>query len=164
MYQPLDGAVKTLIASSSSKRLNQFIMCDFLSGNLEDHYNIVLSKMESDVLDLSAEDIRICYNKAKGKHILNKFFEICIKAYCKSINFDCADANYNNYISPFLDDYALDDILLLMKETSDKRQVYNRCRALGDHKCVLKQFDKLGGSSEQVSQLNHWYDLYLKEM
>lgn len=162
MYQPLDGAVKTLITATASKTINQYIMCDFLSMNLEDHYNKVLLKMDTDTLDLSSEDIRTCYNKAKGKHILNKFFEICIKEYSKSINFDCADANYNNFISPFLDDYKLDDILLLMKKTFDKSQVCNRGRAVGDHMCVLKYFNKLGGSPEYISKWKHWNDLYLK--
>lgn len=155
MYQVLDESVKTLI-SSSINQLDQFLMCDFLSSSLEDHYNSVLLSMNSEILSISEENLRRCFDKAKEKDMLSKFFEICIKIYSRSGNFNYADANYYQYISPFLSDYTLTDILLLMHETNDKSQVCNRNRAYFDHKNVIQKFYELGGKAELFSGLKNW--------
>lgn len=155
MYQVLDDSVKTLIASSVTQ-LDQFLMCDFLSLNLEDHYNIVLSRMNSENLSISEENLKRCFDKTKEKDMLSKFFEICIKIYSRSSNFDYADSNFYKYISPFLSNYTLDNILLLMRETNDKSQVCNRNRAYFDHKNVIQKFYELGGKAELLSGLKNW--------
>lgn len=156
MYQVLDEAIKTLISSSINSQLDQFLMCDFLSSSLEDHYKSVLLRMNSEILSISEENLKRCFEQAKEKDMLSKFFEICIKIYSKSSNFNCADANYYHYISPFLSDYTLNDILLLMKETNDKSQVCNRNRVYFDHKNVIQKFYKLGGNAELFNGLNNW--------
>lgn len=155
MYQVLDEAVKTLISSSINK-LDQFLMCDFLSSSLEAHYKTVLLRMNSEILSISEENLKRCFEQAKEKDMLSKFFEICIKIYSRSSNFDCADANYYRYISPFLSDYTLNDILLLMRETNDKSQVCNRNRAYFDHQNVIQKFYKLNGKPEIFDELNNW--------
>lgn len=158
MYNVLDNSVKTLI-SSNVKTLSQFIICDFLSKNLEEHYGIVLSRLNSEELSISADDLKKCFEKAKEKGILNKFFNICIKIYSKSYNFTAADNNYYNYIAPYLKDYSLNDIVLLMKETNDKNQVCNRNQAYHDHKTVLKRFHELGGNIDLIADLEKWKSL-----
>ena len=155
IYNVLDDSLKTLISSSISE-LNQFMMCDFLSANIEEHYKIVLYRLNSETLSISQEDLRYCFEKAKEKGVIDKFFEICIKVYSKSSNYDCADANYYQYISPFLSDYTLNDILLLMRETNEKSQVCNRNRAYFDHKNVIQKFYNLGGRVELFEGLKNW--------
>lgn len=156
MYNVLDESVKTLISSSVQHSLEQFMICDFLSKNLEEHYEIVLSRLNSEELSISADDLKKCFEKAKEKGILNKFFNICIKIYSKSYNFTAADNNYYNYIAPYLKDYSLNDIVLLMKETNDKSQVCYRNQAYHDHKEVLKKFYELGGDIHLIEQLENW--------
>lgn len=155
IYQVLDESVKTLI-KSSVKKLDQFFISDFLSSNLEEHYNTVLSRLNSEDLSVSQENLKICFEIAKEKNMLSNFFEICIKLYSKSINFDKADYNYYQYISPFLSEYTLNDILLLMRETNDKTQVCNRNRAYFDHNNVIKKFYALGGKTESLCEFKNW--------
>ena len=155
IYQVLDDAVKTLIYSSINT-LDKFIMCDYLSLNLEEHYKIVIHRLNSENLNLKDNELQECYMKAKNVDILDKFFNICIKKYAKSINFNDADANYVHYIAPFLSEYSLNDIILLIKETNDKSQVCNRGQAYYDHKFILKKFYELGGMQEQLQPFSNW--------
>lgn len=156
MYNVLDESVKTLISSSVQHPLGQFMICDFLSSNLEEHFETVLSRLDSEVLSISEEDLKRCFEKAKDKEIVYKFLYICIKIYSKSIDYNDADAKYYQYISPFLSNYSLNDILVLMRETNNKSQVCNRNRAWFDHKNILERFYKVGGTVNLLNGLNMW--------
>lgn len=79
MYQVLDESVKTLI-SSSINQLEQFLMCDFLSLNLENHYNIVLSRMNYEILSISEENLKRCFEKTREKDMLSKFLRFVLKS------------------------------------------------------------------------------------
>lgn len=155
IFAVLDSSLKTLIIGSVSD-LSQYFCCDFLSSNIEEHYKNILSRMDSEDLSIAETDLKRCFEKAKEKNALKYFFKICIKKYSNSPNFNNADVNYYNYISPFLPDYTLDDVVLLMHDTNCKRQVCNRGRAYWDHKDVLKRFYELGGTSDLFKGLHNW--------
>lgn len=165
IYNILDDALQTLIESSVSN-INQYFGCDFLSVNLETHYNNILGRISREPLSLTREDVCFYFSKAKEKGLESLYFKIFINSYCNSGNYNAADVRYYKYIEPLLSEYQLQDFLLLMRETNNCSQVCNRGRAYWDHKNVLKKFHEIGGTAEQISGLNNWErwnDAYLRE-
>lgn len=166
LFNILDESLKTLIRSSISD-LNKYFECDFLSSNLEEHYNKVILRLSNETLSLTPKDIISNFKKAKEKSLESLYLKICISYYSKSFNFDTADSRYYIYIDPLLSEYKLQDIIYLMKETDNCSQVCNRRQAFGDHKNVLKRFHDLGGTDDQIQDLTNWNDwnnLYLNEI
>ena len=166
IYTILDEALQALISSVVTPNIDQYFECDFLSVNLEAHYNNVLARISNEHLSLTREDVHFYFSKAKEKGLVSLYLKIFIKSYCNSINYNAADARYYKYIDSLLSEYQLQDILLLMTETNNCSQVCNRGRAYWDHKNILKKFYELGGTIEQIKGLNNWEDwneVYLRE-
>ncbi len=155
LFHALNTSLKTLI-KASIKKFEDFWVADFLSANLKEHYSALLEMSANCYISISRETIAILRDRAAEKGLMHLFIAACIYCYTESSNFNTADERFTNFIEPFLSEYTLTDVMLLMEKSNCNSQVYNRHRASLDHPKVLARFYELEGKEEQLENLSHW--------
>ena len=88
-------------------------------------------------------------------------YNMFINWYASSINFNEADILFDELIKNNLKEFSLEQIIELIKLSSQNNQTYNRGKATQDHKYIVQRYLKLDGSYDNIHN-TPFEDLYIE--
>ena len=150
VYSFMTDALSGAITSYAKLSLNNFALCWFMSGSLDNHIQTISQRIsDGESLD---EDIYLDF--CQSLQTTDCFLQVLnfgILSYGKSKHFNTADLRFNMMIRPFLDEYKQDHIILLMEEIEKNDQTYGRICASDDHQEIKKRLDKIYASFDLMN-------------
>jgi hypothetical protein len=116
----------------------------FLKDNLEQYYEDIISliKGEKD-LDFTSEQLQFLRKIDDSEEWEQKFCHIISSYYCASNCFDQADSRFQQAISPYLELFDKETIILLLQKIEQNTQTYGRGAARKEHEEIKKKLLQL---------------------
>ncbi|MAU13513.1 MAG: hypothetical protein CL607_27090 [Anaerolineaceae bacterium] len=150
LYKSLPEVTRTLVDRQAISSVDRQIECDFISPNLEEHFEKSLQLIKKELTNESSWELPtkawerfVKYAKTLSK--LNLVVDIGIDFYCVSNSFDAADRRFKEYILPHIHVMNETHILRLLDGIEKNSQTHSRNRATFDHKILKEHFDKVLG-------------------
>lgn len=142
VYQCFDQSTKVLFESNSDKSLEVFIKGVFLSDTLEEHLDLVESKMmdESIVMvpRLSDSARGLLFYLSKEHGVLDRFLNFLIKLLGASPNYNDSDLNFQDYILSYGDLFDKEQYVKILEAINKNNQLSDRGRAKTDNSNLKK--------------------------
>ena len=116
----------------------------FIHRDLNIHYKNLNDWIVSDEYPyISHEEWVFLFNLSDSEEWEQQCCILVSLYYCKSGNFNSADARYSEAIIPFLKYFKSQSAIYLLEQIEGNSQVYNRSRARLDHPQIRLYFDKI---------------------
>lgn len=165
MYSHLSEQTKALF-ESEIRQFPSDMPYFFISQKTFEEYLSVLNEefnnrqevIEKHSIWLPAINLR---NQAKERGLENMLYNMFINWYASSINFNEADILFDELIKNNLKEFSLEQIIELIKLSSQNNQTYNRGKATQDHKYIVQRYLKLDGSYDNIHN-TPFEDLYIE--
>lgn len=84
--------------------------------------------------------------ECREKGLMNKYYQTCVEAYTFSPSYDDADYNFENFISPNINEFEIGHLEKIVKESEVNSQTYDRRLSARDHAVVIKRILELDSS------------------
>lgn len=142
VYQCFDQSTKVLFESNSDKSLEIFTKGVFLSETLEEHIDLVESKMTDEsivmVPRLSDSARGLLYYLSKEHGVLEKFLNFLINLLEASPNYNDSDLNFQDYILSYGDLFDKEQYVKILEAINKNNQLSDRGRAKTDNSNLKK--------------------------
>jgi hypothetical protein len=143
VFPLLNDALKTPIQNFAALSLDNFATCWFISTSPEEHIQAIVQRIDSGDQLKSETFVDLC-KSLDTSDVYGKALFVGVKLYCRSMNFDTADARFASLIKPYVSIYDRDHMLALLSGCEDcyNGQATDRGRAQRDHAEVKVILDK----------------------
>lgn len=136
LYSEMTDEVHLKVEKRIEESLEAKTVAWFLSTNFEEH--LLKVKTNESEYSVSSSPILRLLKIGKTKGYLLEIIEYSIWKYSSSANYNDADNGFSYVLSPFLDDFSLEQLHDLCKNIEKNSQAYGRRRARDDHNQLLK--------------------------
>lgn len=135
------AAKATIIALLDTPKYSRYSLIRF--KKIVDYIDSLAVKGYVSVPLNSLETIK---EECEDQNCLDKFYEMCIGGYSKSVNFDDGDNQFNKLIRPILYDLDINQLESLIKLSDGNSQACWRSKAERDHRLVIDRVKELYNS------------------
>ncbi|MCH7328170.1 hypothetical protein [Acinetobacter modestus] len=131
LTEEAQSIIKNLLVtkSTSYKYYSFFIL---LHENIFDY----LKFLQNNPYKVTEEYFRNLRKDCIEHGILDEYYKTCIFIYTNSMNFDRSDTNFQEYILPYLNDFSIEHLKLLINLANDNEQTCYRSKARSDHSLI----------------------------
>lgn len=128
------AAIETLHSLVEQRKYEQYA---FIKYNTVTEYIENLIKEES--YHIADSTLSLIESECTNSHVINIFYDFCIKSYVASESYDQGDNRFNKFILPYYEKFNLDQLQYLIDKGNDNSQVCDRWRSIRDHKLIIEK-------------------------
>ncbi len=152
LYLYLDENCKLEIEARVGKDSNAKALSWFKYSTAAEHF-AYLEKISAIRIDLQAIKRMVKHYTTVGE--ISKLFDYFIYYFGESANYDSADERFEYCIEPYLHLFTKEQVVNLLKNIDDNRQIHARGAAYSTNGVILKTCHNLLGDEFDYSQYSH---------
>jgi hypothetical protein len=145
IYDALNDAAKALISAYAKGSADAFAASLFLSDNFAQHIATLKQFEYEQLRDISEANWIKLVNFSREAGKIEDTFEIGISIYKNSGSYNGADVNFLRFVDPYITEYDVARLQLLLSGIESNRQTYDRGRSSIDHKKIAARIIDTGG-------------------
>lgn len=142
VFQYMDQSIEVMIKTKAEKNLDILSKSVFLSETLEQHFEILQSRMIRDDLlirqRLSDSGRKLLFFLSENQGTLDKFLDFLIELLKHSPSYDDSDANFQDYILTYGDLFSKEQFIKIIGVINGNSQLHDRRQAKTDNNSLKR--------------------------
>jgi uncharacterized protein YjbK len=128
----------------------------FLKDNLEQHYEDILSLVESNTYKFEDEEFKLLLEISDTEEWQHSFCRILSSYYCSSKGYNDGDFRFQQAMSPYLELFDKEALIFLVRKIELNNQVYGRKLAKKEHEEIKQKICQLYGEEFDFTPYPHF--------
>ncbi|MBT2653221.1 hypothetical protein [Oceanobacillus sp. ISL-73] len=138
VFQYMDQSIGVMIKTKGEKNLDILSKSVFLSDTLEQHFEIIQSKLIREDLRLSDSARKLLFLLSENQGSLDNFLDFLIELLKHSSSYDDSNDNFQDYILTYGDIFSKDQFIKILDIINENSQLHNRRQAKTDNNSLQR--------------------------